>query len=283
MNHSSWLRGALLGLMLLAAGSAFAAEDLLYETPQEEFETPQQKAQPSARGNLGTIRLDNWGYFQENVNDTYQWQYRPRLFVPWVFANEWIATLRTDVPMLYTNNTGQANPEGGYSGGIGNIFFESILDTAQVVPNLTLRTSLRFVLKSPEGPPFGPDNQYQIAPGAGFTYRMPDLLRGVTFSPYFRWVRGFNGDKPSTRLISTLQVIPATTFRLADGWSLAFYGENPITYNWTTSKWFAPLDLLLVHRWSRNLEFAFGGATKIGNPSGATYDYIINGRVTLFF
>lgn len=283
MNHSSWLRGALLGLMLLAAGSAFAAEDLLYETPQEGFETPQQKAQPSARGNLGTIRLDNWGYFQENVNDTYQWQYRPRLFVPWVFANEWIATLRTDVPMLYTNNAGPANPEGGYSGGIGNILFEPILDTAQVVPNLTLRTSLRFVLKSPEGPPFGPDNQYQIAPGAGFTYRMPDLLRGVTFSPYFRWVRGFNGDKPSTRLISTLQVIPATTFRLADGWSLAFYGENPITYNWTTSKWFAPLDLLLVHRWSRNLEFAFGGATKIGNPSGATYDYIINGRVTLFF
>jgi hypothetical protein len=283
MNHSSWLRGAVLGLMLLAAGSAFAAEDLLYETPQEEFETPQQKAQPSARGNLGTIRLDNWGYFQENVNDTYQWQYRPRLFVPWVFANEWIATLRTDVPMLYTNNTGPANPEGGFSGGIGNIFFEPILDTAQVVPNLTLRTSLRFVLKSPKGPPFGPDDQYQIAPGAGFTYRMPDLLRGVTFSPYFRWVRGFNGDKPSTQLISTLQVIPATTFRLADGWSLAFYGENLITYNWNTNKWFAPLDLLLVHRWSQNFEFAFGGATKIGNPSGATYNYIINGRVTLFF
>jgi hypothetical protein len=283
MNHSSWLRGALLGLMLLAAGSAFAAEDLLYETPQEQFETPQQKAQPSARGNLGTIRLDNWGYFQENLNDTYQWQYRPRLFVPWVFANEWIATLRTDVPMLYTNNAGPANPEGGYTGGIGNIFFEPILDTAQVLPNLTLRTSLRFVLKSPKGPPVGPDTQYQIAPGAGFTYRMPDLLRGVTFSPYFRWVRGFNGDKPSTRLNSTLQVIPATTFRLADGWSLAFYGENPITYNWNTSKGFAPLDLLLVHRWSRNLEFAFGGATKIGNPSGATYDYIINGRVTLFF
>ena len=55
MIHSSWLGGAVLGLMLLAAGSAFAAEDLLYETPQEEFETPQQKAQPSARGALGTI------------------------------------------------------------------------------------------------------------------------------------------------------------------------------------------------------------------------------------
>jgi len=82
MNHASWLGGAVLGLTLLAAGSAFAAEDLLYETPQEEFETPQQKAQPSARGTLGTILLDNWGYFQENLNGTSQWQYRPRLFVP---------------------------------------------------------------------------------------------------------------------------------------------------------------------------------------------------------
>jgi hypothetical protein len=112
---------------------------------------------------------------------------------------------------------------------------------------------------------------------------MPDVLRGVTFSPYLRWLRGFNGDEPSTQLISTLQVIPATTFRLTDRWSLTFYAENPITYNYNTSKWFAPLDLLLVHRCSQNLEFAFGGATKIGNPSGATYDYIINGRVTLFF
>ncbi len=102
------------GSMLLAAGSAFAAEDLLYETPYEEFGTPQTRSQPSARGNLGTIRLDNWGYFQENVNGTDQWQYRPRLFMPWVFGNEWIATLRADVPMLYTNNTGPANREGGY-------------------------------------------------------------------------------------------------------------------------------------------------------------------------
>jgi hypothetical protein len=283
MNMLSPLRIAVLGSMLLAAGSAFAAEDLLYETPQEEFETPQQKVQPSARGNLGRIRLDNWGYFQENVNGTYQWQYRPRLFVPWVFGSEWIATLRADVPMLYTNNTGPANRDGGYSGGIGNIFFEPILDTAPVLPNLTLRTSLRFVLKSPDGPPFGVDNQYQIAPGAGFTYRMPDVLRGVTFSPYFRWIRGFNGDEPSTELIDTLQVIPATTFRLADGWSFAFYGENPITYNGNTNQWFAPIDMLLTYRATETLEFAFGGATKIGDPSGATYDHIINGRVTLFF
>lgn len=276
-------RIVLFGSMLLAAGAASAAEDLLYEAPQEEFETPEQMVQPSARGTLGRIRLDNWGYFQENVNGTYQWQYRPRLFVPWVFGSEWIATFRADVPILYTNNTGPANRHGGYSVGIGNIFFEPILDTAPVLPNLTLRTSLRFVLKSPDGRPFGVDNQYQIAPGAGLTYRMPDVLRGVTFSPYVRWIRGFHGDEPGTELIDTLQIIPATTFRLADGWSFAFYGENPITYNRNTSRWFAPIDMLLVYRATETIEFAFGGATKVGDPSGATYDHVINGRATVFF
>ncbi len=276
-------RIAIFGSMLLAANAAFAAEDLLYESPQDEYQTLQQKVQPSAWGSLGRIRLDNWGYFQENVNGSNQWQYRPRLFVPWVFANEWIATLRADVPILYTNNEGPANRSGNYAAGVGNVFFEPILDTAPVLPNLTLRTSLRFILKSPDGPPFGVDNQYQIAPGAGFTYRMPDVLRGVTFSPYVRWIRGFNGDQPDTQLADTVQMIPTTTFRLADGWSFAFYAENPITYNRNTNRWFAPLDMLLIYRAMENLEFAFGGATKVGDPAGATYNHIINGRVTLFF
>ncbi|MBK8211280.1 MAG: hypothetical protein IPK78_16305 [Rhodospirillales bacterium] len=283
MTIASPLRIALLGSTLLSAGAASAAEDLLYDMPQEEFGTPQQEVPASAWGNLGRIRLDNWIYFQENVNGSNQWQYRPRLFVPWVFGNDWIATLRTDVPILYTNNRGPANRDGNYSAGVGNVFFEPIVDSAPLLPNLTLRTSLRFVLQSPDGPPFGVDNQYQIAPGVGFTYRLPDVLRGVTFSPYFRWIRGFNGDDSSTDLIDTLQLIPALTFRLAEGWSFAFYGENPITYNRNTNRWFAPLDMLLVYRATDNLEFAFGGATKVGDPAGATYDHIINGRVSWFF
>lgn len=276
-------RVAVCGLLLLAAGTAFAAEDLLYELPQEAYYTPEQKVDPRARGGMGVVRFNNWGYWQKNVNGSYQWQYRPRVFLPWVFTNGWVASLRIDVPMFYTNNSGPAHTGGGYSGGIGNPFFETILDSAEVAPNLTLRTSLRLVFKSPKGPPFGVDNQYQIAPGAGFTYRMPEALRGITFSPFVRWVRGFDRDDPSVRLNSTLQVIPATTFRIDDRWSVAMYPENPLLYNFNTSKWFVPFDFLVIHRWRPDLEFAFGGATKIGNPSAPAYDYVINGRMTLSF
>jgi hypothetical protein len=147
---------------------------------------------------------------------------------------------------------------------------------------VTLRASVRLVFQSPRGAPFGTGDQYQVAPGAGFTWRMPDVLRGVTFSPYVRWFRGFDGDAPDTQLISSWNFFPTTTFRIDDRWSLAFYPENPITYNHNTSKWFAPLDLLLVRR-AGNVEYGFGGAAKLGNPSGASYDYIINGRVTFYF
>jgi hypothetical protein len=240
-------------------------------------------AAASAQGKLGTIRFDNWGYFQDNTNDTYQWQYRPRVFVPWDFGNGWIATLRGDLPLLYTNNTGPAKRSGGYSGGVGNALVETIIDTPEVLPNLTLRASVRFVFQSPKGSPFGTGDQYQIAPGAGLTLRMPDVLRGVTVSPYLRWFRGFDPETPSPRLISSLNLFPAITFRLADRWSLAFYPENPIVYNFNNSKWFAPLDLLVIHRFSNRFEVGLGGAVKLGNPSAATYDYIINGRATLYF
>jgi hypothetical protein len=283
MKASFPQRLAVGGAMLLAAASALAAEDLLDESAQQEYFTPEQKADPKARGALGVIRFDNWGYLQKNVNGSHQWQYRPRIFVPWVFGNGWIASLRTDVPMNFTNNRGPAHTGGGYSGGIGNPFFEAILDTAEVAPSLTLRTSLRLVLKSPKGPPFGVDNQYQIAPGVGLTYRMPQTLNGITFSPFVRWVRGFNGEFQGVQLVSTLQVIPATTFRIDDRWSFALYPENPILYNHNTSKWFVPLDFLVIHRLNPSLEFALGGASKIGSPSAPAYDYVINGRVTLFF
>lgn len=253
------LRGALFGLMLLVAAPAVA------------------------QGKLGTIRFDNWGYFQDNTNDTYQWQYRPRVFVPWELGNGWIATLRGDLPLLYTNNTGPAKPQGGYSGGVGNALVEPIIDTPEVLPNLTLRTSVRFVFPSPKGSPFGTGDQYQVAPGAGFTLRMPEVLRGVTVSPYIRWFRGFNPDTPSTQLVSSLNLFPAITFRLAERWSLAFYPENPIVYNYNNGKWFAPLDLLVIHRFSQRFELAIGGAVKLGDPSAASYDYIVNGRATFYF
>lgn len=236
-----------------------------------------------AQNGLGTVRLDNWGFFQKNANGSEQWQYRPRVFVPYGFDNGWTFTQRADVPMLYTNATGPAKPEGGYSGGIGNSLIEEIVDSPEVAPNLTLRASLRFVFPSPKASPFGTDNQYQVAPGVGLTYKMPDTLNGVTIAPYLRYFWGFDAKNAGTTLVSSLNLFPTVTFKLDDRWSLSLYPENPITFNNNTNAWFVPLDFMFVNRVSKTFEFAIGGAVKLGNPSNPSYNYIVDGRATFYF
>lgn len=229
------------------------------------------------------LRLDNWGYFQKNADGSNQWQYRPRVFAPYRFDNGWTFVQRADIPLLYTNATGPGNPAGGYSGGVGNILLESIVDTPDIAPNLSLRASLRLVFPSPKPSPFGNDSQYQIAPLLGITYRMPDVLQGVTVSPFVRYFWGFHADQLNTTLVSSLNLFPNVSFELGDRWSFALYPENPITYNNNTDAWFVPFDFMFVHQTSKSLHFGIGGAFKLGNPAKPSYDYLINGRVTLFF
>jgi hypothetical protein len=232
---------------------------------------------------LGPIRFDNWGFFQKNPDGTNQWQYRPRVYVPYEFESGWTFRQRADVPMIYTDSSGAGNPGGGYSGGIGNILLESILDTPDVAPNLSLRASVRLVFPSPKPSPFGKDNQYQVAPMIGLSYRIPDVLRGVTLAPSARYFWGFNANEPNVTLVNTLDLYPAVDFRLDEQWVLQFYPENPITYNQNSRAWFVPLDFMFVRRVSETFEFGIGGAFKLGNPSSPSYDYLLNGRATFHF
>jgi hypothetical protein len=112
---------------------------------------------------------------------------------------------------------------------------------------------------------------------------MPDVLNGVTLSPYARYFWGFNADPPGSTLTNSLNLFPAVTFGLTGNWSLAFWPENPITYNHNNGSWFVPLDFLFVNRLAKTMEFGIGGAVKLGNPSNPSYDYIVDGRMTFFF
>ena len=127
------------------------------------------------------------------------------------------------------------------------------------------------------------DNQYQVAPMIGLSYRMPDVLRGVTLAPTARYFWGFNANEANVTLVNTLDLYPAVDFRLDEQWVLQFYPENPITYNQNSRAWFVPLDFMFVRSVSKTFEFGIGGAFKLGNPSSPSYDYLINGRATFYF
>ncbi len=140
-------------------------------------------ALPCAAENERTdARFESWGIFQNDTNGTDQWTYQARLYVPFRLDDGWTFTQRIQLPMTYTNESGAANPDGTYSGGIGNAFIEEIFETGDVAPNFRLRGSVRVVFPTGKQAPYG-SGQYQVAPGIGFGYAMPDALRGVTLDP----------------------------------------------------------------------------------------------------
>jgi hypothetical protein len=137
---------------------------------------------------LGTIRFDNWLYFQENPNHTGQWQYRPRFYIPVNLPKGWLFTQRIDLPILYTDRVGPDNPTGEWKSGIGDWFIESGFTTPEVARNLKLYGSVRFVFPTGGEAPFSA-SQYQWAPAVSAIYGIPD--HKITLSPLVRYFSGF--------------------------------------------------------------------------------------------
>jgi len=228
---------------------------------------------------LGVSRVENWLVFRRNVNETDTWQYWPRFYIPFNLPAGWTFTQRIDLPMDYTDAEGPKNPMGQWKGGIGDWFIEEIFTTPEVAKNLTLIGSVRFVFPTGGQAPFG-SGQYQWAPMIGMSYAIPE--HAVTISPVARYLMSYHAKDDGAAKVRTLDLFPTVTFGFRDGWSLAFYSENPIVYNDVTGKWFVPIDVLLLKRVSKNLDFTFGGAYGVVRDS-PNYKYIINGSVAYYF
>lgn len=156
---------------------------------------------------------------------------------------------------------GSENPNGNWKWGIGDWFIEEIFTTPELAKNFRMIGSVRFVFPTSGGSPFG-SKQYQWAPMIGASYAIPE--HRVTISPSARYFMSYHATEPNTAQVRNLDLFPGVTFGLAEGWSLAFYSENPITYNDITNKWFVPIDVILIRRLSKTVEFAFGGAYGLG-------------------
>ena len=246
---------------------------------------------------LGTVRLDNWAYFQQNTNATGRVQLRERLFVPFNFGQGWTFTQRVDVPFYDTDKSGPANTDGAWKAGISDMLIEEIIYSPEVAKNLRLRTSLRFVFPTGGQSPFGSD-QSQVAPGLGFTYRLPETLRGMTVAPFFRYYSGFDASSGVSQ-VQRLDISPTLTVHLdhlrgikmvmelfdetlPKTWALALYPENSISYNTATGKWFVPIDAMLIKRISQRFEWGIGGAYALIRDD-PQYKYIVNTRLSLYF
>jgi hypothetical protein len=234
----------------------------------------------AATAQLGTIRMDNWLYYQGNYGDTARWQYRARFFVPYDLGGGWTFTQRADLPFYYTDASGPANPDGGWKGRLADVFVEEIFDTPEVAKNVRLRGSLRVVFPTGGESPFGSD-QWQVAPGFGGSWRFPDTWRGVTVAPYARYFYGFSEGAGVTTKRSW-SIFPTVTFGLRPDWSLVFWPEQGLSYNIRSGKWFVPVEAMATHRLSKQWEYSFGGAYAL-NDNARDYRWLAQGRLTYYF
>lgn len=236
-------------------------------------------SKPASAQSLGTIRFDNWLYFQENIDKSERWQYRPRFYIPFNLSSGWTFTQRADLPVYYTDKVGTENPNGDWKWGIGDWFIEETFTSPELAQNFRMSGGVRFVFPTGGGSPFG-SQQYQWAPTINATYAIPE--HRITISPTARYFMSFHATSASASQVRRLDLFPTVTFGLAEGWSLAFYPENPISYNDVSDKWFVPIDAMLIRRVSKTVEFGFGGAYALVKDD-PQYQYIINGRLTFYF
>ena len=237
-------------------------------------------ASPRSAQELGTIRFDNWLYYQSNIGGSERWQYQPRFYIPFNLPQDWTFTQRVNLPIYYTDKVGTDNPGGGWKGGLGDWSIEEGFTSPELAKNFKMFASVRFVFPTGGSSPFG-SNQYQWAPAIGAIYAIPE--QKITISPtrtlLHELSRVRSGDAAKVR---KLDLYPTVTFGLPDNWSLSFYTENPIIYNDVTNKWFVPIDAMLIKRLSKTVEFAFGGSYGLVKDD-PQYQYIINGRLTFYF
>ena len=172
-----------------------------------------------------------------------------------------------DLPVYYTDRVGRDNPSGHWKADIADWFIEELFISPEVVKNLRLFGSVRFVFPTGGEAPFG-SSQYQWAPALGAIYAIPE--RQITLSPFARYLMGFHATEPGVSLMRRLTLYPQVSFGLGDGWRLAFYPEHPIQHNDRTSRWFVPIDAMLTKRLSQTVEFGVGGAYGLVRDEPAT-------------
>jgi hypothetical protein len=215
-----------------AASEETAADDS--GQPESEFLQPRNlmNISPQYRESNGSTR----------PLDTYQFKFRTDRKIP--LNEQWTLGLRLDVPVLARNPLNASNPTGDYIAGLGNVDAQtSIID--KIDNRWTTGAGVRIYAPSRRDG-FG-SGKWQIMPGAGFRYALPEISGGSYIEPVLRYDQSFAGD-PLERGVSNLQFAPTVNFGLPRGWFLTLYPSPDIRWNFgdpvtgETGHLFLPID-----------------------------------------
>jgi hypothetical protein len=169
-------------------------------------------------------------------------------------ASQWILALRSDLPLLAKNPVTSGNPDGDYLHDLGDADLQAIL-----VHDLDQRWTVGFGarLTAPTGGETLGSGKWQIMPGAGVRYALPEINSSSYLEPLVRYDVSFAGD-PTRKNISNLQFAPTFNLGLPDRWFITFYPSADIRINFgdpitgQTGRLFLPFDVRIGRKLSDN-------------------------------
>jgi hypothetical protein len=174
-------------------------------------------------------------------------------------APQWILALRTDLPLVSKNPVTSSNPDGDYLQGIGDADFQGTL-----IHDINQRWTIGFGarLTAPTGGDTLGSGKWQIMPGAGVRYALPEINSSSYLEPVVRYNISFAGD-PTKKNISNLQFAPTFNLGLPDRWFITFYPSADIRINFgdpitgQTGRLFLPFDARIGRKLSDNTALSF--------------------------
>jgi hypothetical protein len=196
----------------------------------------------------------------------------------------WIMALRTDLPLLAKNPIASNNPDGDYVRGVGDADVQ-----ATIIRNVDARWTVGFGARliAPTGGDTLGSGKWQIMPGVGFRYALPEINSSSYLEPLVRYDVSFAGD-PTKKNISNLQLAPTFNLGLPDRWFITFYPSADIRINFgdpitgQTGRLFLPFDVRVGHKLSDNAALS----VEVGVPiikDYPVYDFKTEVRLNLTF
>jgi hypothetical protein len=259
LGSSTLVGGFLFAVVILQSAAALAqvappqgqgvnSGDDLFKPPPSLFQMMYQyQTAPGSGSTPGSIR--------EVTTDTLNLRMDHSVYL----VPQWILALRTDLPLVSKDPVTSSNPDGNYLQGIGDADFQGTL-----IHDINQRWTIGFGarLTAPTGGDTLGSGKWQIMPGAGVRYALPEINSSSYLEPVVRYNVSYAGD-PTKKNISNLQFAPTFNLGLPDRWFVTFYPSADIRINFgdpitgQTGRLFLPFDARVGRKLSDNIALSF--------------------------
>ena len=200
------------------------------------------------------------------------------------FAADWRLALLAQVPLLEEATTTFDPFSVVHEFGLGDAAFQTVLARA-INERWAVGVGARLMARTADDD-LG-SGKWQIMPGFGVRYSLPEYGTDSYFVPAMRWAVSFAGD-PSARRISEPQIAPTLNIDLPGRWFFTLYPSYDIRINFgapkagQTVRLFLPFDALAGVKLSDNLQISLEAGVPIINEY-PVYNFKTEARVRVSF